>query len=77
VSFRAEVDGLSSELCEGEAVLLEVAECVEEGVHEVEEVALGETVFGLFLLGDGLREGEVVVVAVAVHHSVDYAQLLV
>ena len=48
-----------------------------QGFSDIEEITLGEMVFGYFLLFNGLLEGEIVVVDVAVEHLMFNAELCI
>lgn len=77
VSLRAEVYGFCSELSEGQFVSFQCAKPIDERMHEIYQISLGEGIACEFLFGDGLGEGEVVEGAVGVDHSVYDAELFV
>ena len=77
VSLGAQINRLCSELPEGQFASFECGHCIDQRMHEVYEICLGEGIAGEFLFGDGLGEGEVVEGAVGVDYSVYDAELLV
>lgn len=75
--FRAKVDRICAKLSKGESVAFEVDDGIEHGSHDIEQISFVESVACGFLLGDGLRECEVVVAAIGVYHPMYDAELFI